>query len=297
MTEEPRQRDLVDHVLRSCPWLERSAYYPEYSDEVSRLCSKYRGMNPFRRDNFKWPVCSECGELKYFVCQINISNLPPLLQQHIQLKSGLFQLFYCKLCMPKETFEDMNIIESPDLVPSLKSLAAEKVAALEEYDPKTLPPILRKFVKEYTECGLPGWEADETAVDRWIKRTELPKYQEISDIESDIANDIKREANLNEEQYQSFVGQLSDDDFEYDCFMTCGAKSVRRDTKLAGWFTWGDWSHNEAMYLMCPDCVVRMDITFLQIPDDEEYWGHPDFCRSGFVMLCPQCKKPGMLRM
>ena len=203
------------------------------------------------------------------------------------MKSGLFQFFYCHVCMPDETFEDMYIIESPDLVPSLKSLAAEKVASLEEYDPMTLPPILRKFVKEYTESMGDGWEPDETVVDRWIKRTKLPRYDEILDSESDTAQLIKREASLTEEQYQSFLGQLSDHNFE-DCIITS-------DTKLGGWFHWGDWSENEVMYLECPNCKVRMDITFLQIADTEEYWGHPQYSRTGFLMLCPQCQKPGVV--
>ena len=140
-----------------------------------------------------------------------------------------------------------------------------------------------------------GWEPEENVVDRWIKRTELPKYEEVWESESDIAEVIRREANLTEEQYQSFVGQLSDDDYEYDCFMTSGAKSVGSDTKLGGWFTWGDWSHNQVMYLECPDCEVEMDITFLQIADKEKYWGHPQYSRNGFLMLCPLCQKPGVL--
>ena len=296
MTEETRQRDLIDHVLRSCPWLERSAWYPESrpvdEERDSRLCTRFGGKDPFRRDNFSWPVCGECGTLKLFMCQINIANLPPLLQKHIKIKSGLFQFFYCHVCMPDETFEDMYIIENPDLVPSLKSLAAEKVAALEEYDPMTLPPILRKFVEEYTESMGQGWEPDEAVVDGWTKKTELPKYEEVWDSDTDIAKKIKREANLTEEQYQSFVGQLSNDNFN-DCFMTSGAKIVGRDTKVGGWFTWGNWSENEVMYLECPDCKVKMDITFLQVSDGEEYWGHPRYSRNGFLMLCPQCKKPG----
>ena len=157
MTDEPRQRDLIDYVLRSCPFLERFAWHPEYlpveEERDSRLCTKFGGNKPFRRDNFTWPVCGECSDLKAFVCQINIANLPPLLQDHIKMTSGLFQFFYCHDCRHDESFEDIYIIKSPDLVPSLKSLAAEKVGGLKGYDPMALPPILRTFVKEYTESA------------------------------------------------------------------------------------------------------------------------------------------------
>ena len=294
MTEEPRQRDLIDHVLRSCPFLERIARHPEYTLEDSRLCSKFGGINPFRRDNFKWPVCSECGELKYFGRQINIANLPPLLQQHIKMTSGLFQFFYCHECMPDETFEDMYIVESPDLVPSLKSLAAEKVGALKGYNPMFLPPILRTFVNQNTESMGIGWD-NEANVDGWIQKTELPKYLEILDSDTDIAKKIKREANLTDEQYQSFVGQLSDGHYEDVCFTSSGAISVESVTKLGGWIHW--WWDKPVMYLECPDCEVDMNISFLQISEDEEFWGHPQYFRNAFVMFCPKCKKPGMLRM
>ncbi len=299
MTEET-PRDLRDHVLRSCPFLERIAWLPvtrPVEERDSRLCTKFGGNKPYRRDNFTWPVCGKCGTQKDLMCQINIANLPPSLQQHIKMKSGLFQFFYCYECMPDESYEDIYFIKSPDLVPSLKSLAAEKFASLEEYDPMTLPPILRKFVKEYTESIDLVWEPDDHVVEKWTKKTELPTYEEISVSESDIAKEIKREANLTEEQFQSFVDQLSNDNFEFeDCFMTSRAMFVYHCTKLGGWFYWGNWSQNQVMYLECPDCEVRMDTTFLQISDveAEEYCGGQPH-RNGFVMLCPQCQKPGVL--
>ena len=291
MTEELtlRQRDLIDHVLWRCPFLERFAWHPVYrpvdEERDSRLCTKFGGNKPFRSDNFTWPVCGECSDHKAFMCQINIANLPPLLKKHIKMTSGLFQFFYCQKCMPFETYEDMYIIKSPDLVPSLKSLAAEKVGALKGYNPMTLPPILRKFVKECTESMGTRWDND-YVVDRLTKEIELPHYEEILDSNSDIAKEIKREANLTDEQYQSFV----------DCFMTSGAKSVDSGTKLGGWFDWGlGWS--DVMYLECPDCEVRMDISFLQIL--KLFFGNQRkyVLNNGFVMLCHQCKKPGMLRV
>ena len=134
MDQEPR--DLIDHVFRSYPMLERSAWYLEVrfaNERDSRHCTKFGGNKPFRANNFKWPVFGECGSHKAFVCQINIANLPHLLKEHIKMTSGLFQFFYCYECLPICCFEDIYIIQSSELLPSLKSLASEKVDGLKGY--------------------------------------------------------------------------------------------------------------------------------------------------------------------
>ena len=134
MDQEPR--DLIDHVLRSWPTLERSAWYLKVrpaDERDSRHCTKFGGNKPFRANNFKWPVFGECGSHKAFVCQINIANLPHLLKEHIKMTSGLFQFFYCYECLPICCFEDIYIIQSSELLPSLKSLASEKVDGLKGY--------------------------------------------------------------------------------------------------------------------------------------------------------------------
>lgn len=174
--------------------LERSAWYPEVrpgEEKDTKYCTKFGGNKPFRPDNFKWPVC-EYGHHKAFVCQINIANLPQLLKEQIKMTSGLFQFFYCHECMPLRCFEDIYFIETSKLVPSLTSLAAEKVCRLKGYK-KVLPPILRNFVQEYTEdIPLPTCDEyflldrdlekkhtiEETVVKGWKIQSEMPSYEE-----------------------------------------------------------------------------------------------------------------------
>ena len=285
--------------------LERSAWYLKYrpgDENDSRLCTKFGGK-PFRRDNFKWPFCSKCRHRKAFVGQINIATVPPLFQEHIKMTSGLFQLFYCRKCEPDYTFEDIYIIDKSELLPSLESLVKETVGKQKGYFQKELPPKKRcsplptkhrKLDEEYNESTNRPSEFVEKVVKGWTEIKELPTYEEVGDEKSDIANEVKKKANLSEEDYQLFVGQLNDDDdFENDCFMTLGKKSVKSDTKLGGWFHWLDWS----VYLHCPDCDVMMETTFLQISEVEEYWGCASNWRNAFVMLCPRCNRPGLLRV
>ena len=188
--------------------LGRSAWYPEVrpgEEKDSRHCTKIGGNKPFRPNNFKWPVCGECGSHKTFVCQINIADLPSLFKEHIKMTSGLFQFFYCHECMPICCFEDIYIIESSKFVPSLQSLAAEKVGGLKGYK-KVLPPTLTNFVEEGTEDIPPAIE--ELVVNDYKIVSEMPCYEEVCDSNSEIAHKIKSKANLTEEQYQSFLGQL-----------------------------------------------------------------------------------------
>ena len=46
-------------------------------------------------------------------------------------------------------------------------------------------------------------------------------------------------------------------------------------------------------YPECKDCRVSMDVPFLQINPDDVFrmdWGDD---ATGYVTLCPECKKPG----
>ena len=120
----------------------------------------------------------------------------------------------------------------------------------------------------------------------------MPYYEEVCDSNSEIAHKIKSKADFTEEQYQSFLGQL-EMNYEMsnanDYLMSCEL------VKLGGWIF---WCHEQAAYLDCPDCGVRMDVTFLQIDDElyqfrsgsEGFWGQLN------VMICPQCKRPGLKR-
>ena len=293
----PEQRELIDRVLATCPMLARSSWYPIHKpgdDTDSGHDTKFGGNKPFRPDNFRWPICDECNAHKAFVCQINIATLPPLLQEHIKMTSGLFQLFYCLECMPLNCFKDVYIIKSSQLVPSLQSLAANKAVRLKSYNPKKLPLTLRNFVQDYTE-KVPlhevfGDELEENVVEGWnMVRAELPNTQEYRDIES-IAEEIKSKADLSEGQFDTFVDLLSDDpDSALEAHV--GVTSAGSGVKLGGWIRWCQGVE----YPECPDCPgVTMDITFLQMEEDEVYefgWGD---CGTGHVTLCPQCGRPGL---
>ena len=291
----PEERELIDRVLGSCPMLVRSSWYPTHrpgEDNDSGLVTKFGGNKPFRADNFRWPICDECNAHKAFVCQINIATLPPLLREHIKIKSGLFQLFYCLECMPLNCFKDVYILKSSELVPSLQSLAAKEVVRLKKYNPKKLPPTLRSFVQDYTE-NVPlhevcGDELEENVVEGWnMVASELPNTQEYRDVES-MTEEIKSKADLTEDQFDTFVDLLSDD--PDTALEGRGVVSAGAGVKLGGWIRWCQGVE----YPECPDCGVSMDVTFLQMEEDSVYefgWGD---CGTGHVTLCPQCGRPGL---
>ena len=268
----------------------------------SRFCTKFGGNSPFRPDNFSWPICEECRTPKCFVCQINIATLPPLLQEQIKMTTGLFQLFYCYECQPKESFADIFIIKSSDLVvPSLQSLAAEKAGQLEGYNLRPLPRILRYFVAERSQEELfpirkKRYIETEETVMAWNNEQELP-YLEAHASQSGIEEEIKREANLTEDQYCDFLDQIY-------------FPPSSPDIKLGGWISWlAGLGPDDVMYLDCPDCKIKMDINFLQIEEismyrmylakdrdrADKWWNN----KPGplVVTLCPKCRRPGLYRM
>ena len=79
----------------------------------------------------------------------------------------------------------------------------------------------------------------------------MPCYEEVCDSNSEIAHKIKSKANLTEEQYQSFLGQLEmreiRDEMRDDYLMDY------EGVKLGGWIF---WCPEQAEYLDCPDLVL-----------------------------------------
>ena len=288
-------RNLVSHVIRSCPGLQRSTWIPEvgpFEEGHSRFCTKIGGNSPFRPNNFTWPICEECRTPKAFVCQINIATIPPLLQEQIKMKSGLFQLWYCHQCQPWKCFDDIFIIKGTNLVvPSLQSLAAEKAGRLDEYNLRRLPRMLRYFIEEKARKDLSPIrmeqhvETEETIVMAWNNKRELPNFEAVAH-QAGVGEEIKREANLTEEQFQYFLDHLFE---EENCFPPSST-----GTKLGGWISWSEGQH---MFLDCPDCKIKMDISFLQIEENSMFWSQDNGSgklwnnNPGHVVLtlCPEC--------
>ena len=133
-------------------------------------------------------------------------------------------------------------------------------------------------------------ENEELVVKEYNIASEMPSCPEVCDSNSGIAREIKSKANFTEEQYQSFLDQLRviqhEDEDEDDYY---------EGVKLGGWIF---WCPEQAEYLDCPDCGVRMDITFLEMDDGDLYqflFRSGDFWGQVNVTLCPQCVALGML--
>ena len=130
-----------------------------------RYVTKFGGNKPFTSDNFPWPRCKDCKELKTFVCQINLATIPVEFQETIKMSSGLLQIFCCK--ESECGFEEeLNIIPKTEFVPSLQSLSAETLVnhyELENFDNyikirgqevdirDILPKPIREFVKKFMD--------------------------------------------------------------------------------------------------------------------------------------------------
>merc|ERR1712126_738929 len=89
------------------------------------------------------------------VCQVNIEELPVLMQENIGKTSGLIQIFYCLTCGNEDPpehplFEDLTFIPKSEFILSLQSLAAVEISK-HSLDKTELPTQLQKYVEDYTE--------------------------------------------------------------------------------------------------------------------------------------------------
>ena len=291
-------QEVLDKILDTFPDLPRPSWCPIFKrcDDINQssiYTSRFGGNQPFRPDNFKWPICDECNAHKAFVCQINLETLPVSLQDSISRSSGLFQLFYCLECMPLDCFKDLIFIDKSELVPSLKSLAANVLVKQTKLDKTCLPRPLLESVEDYTETVPipeadwrlePGDELSMNLVTGWRQNLllDIPQYTELD--EEEYRDKIRQRTGLTEEQVTQMYEWLE------ETSEGRGVTSAAAGVKLGGYVNWCQGVE----YPECPDCRVAMVVTFLQLEQDRVYefmWGD---CGTGHVTLCPRCGRPGL---
>ena len=122
--------ELLRRFLSRCPDLPRKCWLPVAGGGGGgggggKFQTKFGGNKPFRPSNFKWPICDECHAHKSFLCQVNLEEIPPEAQDHIGLRSGLFQLFFCLECMPLNCFKDIFFIRKTDLYQNIAGMLCQ----------------------------------------------------------------------------------------------------------------------------------------------------------------------------
>ena len=275
---------LLRRLLHRCPDILRKSWIPVTegeTDKPGKFKTMFGGNQPFRPTNFKWPICEECHAHKSFLCQVNLSDLPPALQQHTGLSSGLFQLFYCLECMPLNCFTDIYVVKETDFVPSLTSLAAEVAVREKSFCKESLPKTLQNFVEDSTETPdieFDGETFQEKVVFSW-RESEEPEVPQPQEIQSFNEGELERRSELSQEE----LGRLYEALEESDC-------SPRGGVKLGGYVRWCQGVESPT----CPTCQTLMTVTFLQLEDDPLYpfsWGDAG---TAHVTLCPVCAHPGL---
>lgn len=260
--------------------------------QTTRNCqgSRFGGCRPYRRPGFRWPRCGECSQQKAFLCQVEGRSLPQEARELTHLKNGLLQVFLCLECLPFESvFEDVQVLQGEDLVPSLQGLAASALAEA-GVGLHTLPEKLILEVKGFTEqfSAIEGQELlEEVEVESWEMKggregegEEVPSMTEIHD--ADVVEDL-------------------DDMDEAPAELVLLPQYRERQGRKLGWAGtgvkiggWVNWCQSPE-YPTCPDCKVRMTVTLLQMEDHDGIlafgWGDAG---TAHVTLCPSCDRPGL---
>ena len=284
--------ELLRRFLARCPDLPRKSWRPVAGDggeAGGKFQTKFGGNKPFRPTNFKWPICEECHAHKSFLCQVNLEDIPPEVQEQIGLSSGLFQLFFCLECMPLNCFKDLFFVSKTEFVPSLSSLAAEEVVKAKSFRCDQLPLTLQHFVLDSTET--PDIEFDgETFQERLVlswreaETQEIPQPQEIQGFNG---GEIERRSSLSSEDLSRLYEDLEE---PQESRAGCGVRGPRGGIKLGGYVRWCQGVE----YPTCPSCQAVMSLTFLQLEEDDLHpfsWGDAG---TGHVTLCPHCRHPGL---
>ena len=151
---------LANLIQQNCPEIVRNFWEAVKAEETelsdSKYVTKFGGSNPFRGNNFRWPMCQveDCGKPKSFICQIELDKIPYERIRNLLKDFGLFQCFWCT--SPEcehEKWRDENhfrLISRSEMIPSLKTLSAFRVYE-SKADSSVLPCGLQKFVKRINE--------------------------------------------------------------------------------------------------------------------------------------------------
>eukprot|EP00090_Calanus_glacialis_P021604 TRINITY_DN33331_c0_g1_i1.p1 TRINITY_DN33331_c0_g1~~TRINITY_DN33331_c0_g1_i1.p1 ORF type:complete len:288 (-),score=73.73 TRINITY_DN33331_c0_g1_i1:493-1356(-) len=279
-------KELTCRIQDRCPEVARSAWRPiqAKTESEDKFATRFGGNRPFRSSNFRWPICEECHAHKAFLCQINLEKVPTTIQEQIQRNSGLFQLFYCLECTPLDYFKDMDFVPKTEFVPSLKALAADALVKI-DCRIKDLPEIVKSYVADLTE-DVPEAEYDgdifeEKEVAMWeeLKWKEVPNFEEMACHNNGT---LAKKIGITSEDDDIYI-----DDIDYDVNTIL---TPQGGIKLGGYIRWCQ----QIEYPTCPKCKLKMDVTFLQLEDDDLYnfsWGD---CGTAHITLCPSCGKAGM---
>jgi len=279
-------KELTCRIQDRCPEVARSAWRPLQARGLSqdKFATRFGGNRPFRHSSFRWPICEECHAHKAFLCQINLERVPVEIQEQIKRSSGLFQLFYCLECTPLDYFRDMSFVPKSEFVPSLKALAAISVVKNKQ-STKGLPDHVQSFVADYTE-DVPEAEYDgdvfeEKEVAKWeeLKWKEVPNFEEMLYHNN---GDLAKKVGITSDDDDLYINE---DEYEAHTILT-----PQGGIKLGGYIRWCQ----QIEYPTCPRCKLKMDVTFLQLEDDDMYnfsWGD---CGTAHITLCPHCGNAGM---
>lgn len=276
---------LSREIIDKCPEVLKPAWRPlVISGEPSNTptVTKFGGAEPFRSKNFSWPKCAECNKQKAFVCQINISKLPNQIKLHIRRNYGLFQCFFCLDCMPfSGCFDDIYFVPEVELIPSLQSLVSKYVFR-NHLNTQKLPDAVRTSVLNYNEVYRRwDWEGfEERQVKEWVElKQEIPRCEEITSSE-DGEHIILRRTDVTEDE----LIDLEDAEEETPI------RFPNTGIKLGGYVRWCQGVE----YPTCPDCKIKMTVTFLQMEEDRLFpfgWGDAG---TAHITLCPECGRPGL---
>ena len=210
------------------------------------------------------------------------------MQDHIGLRSGLFQLFFCLECMPLNCFRDIFFIRKTDFVPSLTSLAAEEVVKADSFRSDQLPLTLQHFVLDSTETPdiqFDGETFQERLVLSW-RETEKPEIPQPQEIQGFNDGEIERVSSLSSEDLSRLYDHLED----LESRPSCEVRGPQGGIKLGGYVRWCQGVE----YPVCPSCQAVMSLTFLQLEEDDLHpfsWGDAG---TGHVTLCPHCRHPAI---
>jgi len=274
---------LSNEIIEKCSEVLKDAWKPVEAIEVSndnKTVTKFGGADPFRSSKFEWPKCAECNRQKAFICQINLAELPSKFKLKIQRCDGLFQCFFCLQCMPFDgCFDDIYFLPQSELIPSLQSLVSKSVFQ-NHISTTRLPDTLKSSISLHNEVYRRwDWEGfEEKHVQQWIElKNEMPSYEEITQEEE---HTILASTNVSEDDLMDMMEE------EDDGFMSFPSSGV----KLGGYVRWCQGVE----YPTCPDCKVKMTITFLQLEESTLFpfnWGDSG---TAHITLCQQCGRPGL---
>jgi len=286
---------LSKKIIEKCPEVLNSAWKAAHALALSELSdvpafTKFGGAEPFRSKNFRWPKCSECEKQKAFICQINIGKLPEKMKLHIKRNDGLFQCFFCLKCLPYDgCFDDIYFVPGDDFVPSLQSLASKSIFQ-NQLITKKLPAALKSFILNYNEVYQRwDWEGfEERQVEEWIElKREIPRFEEIRSSEEG-EHIILAKTGVTEDELMD----MEDEDVSWgqDEPDATQIQFPNSGIKLGGYVRWCQGVE----YPKCPDCKVKMTVTFLQMEEDSLFpfsWGDAG---TAHVTLCTECGRPGL---